>query len=94
MAESPGAACLPTIGTVVRGGATPNAVFLDFTVCEVLVELELLDRRYGETAEVARYAVRPAIEEMEFLITTENYLNMRSGRGELTPSYEGVSPRF
>lgn len=94
MAESLDAVCLPTIGAVICSGTTPNAVFLDFSVCEVLFELELLDRQYGETAEVSRYAGRSAIGEMEFLITTENYLNMQSGHGELTASYEGVSLRF
>lgn len=56
MADSLDAVCLPTIGALVRSGTTPNAVFPDFPVCEVLFELELLDRQRGETAEAAKYA--------------------------------------
>lgn len=68
--------------------------FLDFLDCEVLFELELLERQYGETSEAARYTGRSALGEMEFLITTENHLNMQIGNGKLTPSYEGVVLRF
>lgn len=94
LAESLGVACLPTIGTVISSGTTREAIFLDFLDCEVLFELELLERQYGETPEVARYTGRPAFGEMEFLITTENYLNMQIGYGKITPSYEGVALRF
>lgn len=94
MAESLGAVRLPTIGTVVSSGTTPDAIFLEFSACEVMFELELLDRQYGESAEVARYTGRSALDEMGFLITTENYLNMQTGHGELTSSYEGVPLRF
>ena len=94
LAESPGAACLPTIGTVISSGTTPDAISLDFLDCEVLFELELLDRQYGERSKVAGYAGRSALGEMEFLIITENYLNMQTGNGKLSPSYEGVTLRF
>lgn len=49
------------------------------------------DRVYSA---VARYTDQSVLGEMEFLITTENYLNMQTGHGELTLLYEGVSLHF
>lgn len=90
LAEAVGSTQLPLLSEVVCNGTTPVAITLEFETASIPFRLELIERKYNESSETSAYAAESAYGAMEFLVTIENYLNLQSAHGEMTPSYEGV----